>query len=304
MNRRPENLYTLKQLLQVAERARFAVGAFSPRYTPVIHAILQAAEVTHSPVIVQVAQLELRWYQVSIETFAQEFWRHFDQVKPTVPVGLHLDHASDLAIIRTAAELGFTSVMFDGSGYPLEQNINETRAAADFAHQNGMSIEGELGRMVARDFSESVADKELYTDPREAAYFVEQTGVDALAVSVGTAHGMYQVRRPGIDLERLKALRIATPVSLVLHGGADLPADMVVNAIRLPGGGISKIDFATDMELVLNKALGLKTRTTEASLHTYPVADLKYGIESAQKVVENKINQVLISRDHALDYHR
>ena len=121
------NLYSLNQLLPVAEQGGFAVGAFSARYTPVIPAILQAAEATHSPVIIQVAQIELNWYQLTLDEFSRQFWLHLDNLHPSVPVGLHLDHTSDFGLIQTAVANGFTSVMIDASALPLEENIAETR---------------------------------------------------------------------------------------------------------------------------------------------------------------------------------
>ena len=123
MNFKPGNIYTLKQLLTVAEQKHFAVGAFSPRYTSMIQAILRAGEATRSPVIVQVAQIELKWYQLTVEEFASEVWRQCGELNPTVPVGLHLDHSSDFSLIQAAIALGFTSVMIDASSLPLKDNI-------------------------------------------------------------------------------------------------------------------------------------------------------------------------------------
>jgi len=296
------NLFSLKQLLQVAERGGFAVGAFSPRYTPMIRAILRAGESTRSPLIVQVAQIEFQWYQMSVEEFAQQFWLQYDEVCPTVPVGLHLDHTSDFSLIEAAVNQGFTSVMIDASALPLEQNIAVTREVVAFAHARAVSVEAELGRIGTADFVETETDEELYTDPQEAAYFVQQTGIDALAVSVGTAHGVYQVRQPKIDLERLKAIRSLTPALLVLHGGSGTPTEMIQSAIRLEGGGVSKVNIATDLELALLGSLGLKERTTDAALRLLSASDLDLGAQAVQQVVEDKIVHFLTSNNHASDY--
>jgi ketose-bisphosphate aldolase len=315
MNQRPKNIYMLKQLLYTAQRGGFAVGAFSPRYTPVIRAVLQAAETTHSPVIVQITEIELKWYQLTLEEFAFEFWRQFNEMQPTVPVGLHLDHASDTALIQEAISRGFTSVMVDGSALPLDQNIAITRKVVDLAHQRGISVEAELGHISPGDFvesdqgSRSASDKDLYTDPQEAAYFVDQTGVDALAVSVGTAHGIYQMRTPRINLERLKAIRIATPIPLVLHGISNIPPEMIQSAIRLPGGGVSKVNIGADLEATLYKALGMKTRTTNAVMNSMQNDEtmkdmLDRSVNLVQKVVEDKITNSLMSADHARDYQK
>jgi ketose-bisphosphate aldolase len=295
-------LYTLKQLLSVAERHSFAVGAFSPRYTPMIRAILLAGEATRSPVIVQVAQIELNWYQLNVLEFARQFWKQFDEIRPSVPVGLHLDHTSDFEIIRVAVENGFTSVMIDASALPLEENIARTNEVVTYAHGRGVSVEAELGRIGSADFIEAEYDEELYTDPQEAAYFVQRTGVDALAVSVGTAHGVYKVRQPKIDLERLKEIRSLTPVHLVLHGGSGTPAAMVLDAIRLPGGGVSKVNIATDLELALLETIGVENRMTDAALRALPEDDLQRGALSVREVVQDKITHYLFSKDHAADY--
>jgi ketose-bisphosphate aldolase len=302
MNSKPANISTLKQLLTVAEHKHFAVGAFSPRYTAMIRPILRAGEATRSPIIVQVAQIELKWYQLSVEAFAREFWRQFEDLRPTIPVGLHLDHTSDFSLIQDAIAAGFTSVMIDASSLPLEDNIAESRKVVEYAHARNVSVEAELGRIGTADLMETESDEEQYTDPKEAAYFVQQTGVDALAVSVGTAHGVYTVRQPKIDIARLKAIRALTPVSLVLHGGSGTPLEMIRNAINIPGGGVSKVNVATDLELALLQELGMKERTTDATLCQLPLEILERGAQAVQKVVENKIVYFLTSQNHAGDY--
>jgi len=302
MDSKPVKIYPLKDLLAVAQPGHFAVGAFSPRYTAMIAAVLLAGEATRSPVIVQVAQIELKWYQVSVEAFARAFWSQFDAIRPTVPVGLHLDHTSDPALIQAAIASGFSSVMIDASALPLQENIAETCKVVALAHAHAVSVEAELGRIGTADFMETETDEELYTDPQEAARFVEQTGVDALAVSVGTAHGVYTVRQPRIDLERLKAIRALTSVPLVLHGGSGTPLEMIQAAIRIPGGGISKVNIATDLELALFKELGMTERTSDAALSSLPGPVLERGLRSVQKVVEQKIIHFLGSQAHAGDY--
>src|SRR5690606_3247282 len=142
--------------------------------------------------------------------------------------------------IKAAIAAGFTSVMIDASEHPLEENIRRSKEVVEFAHEQGVSVEAELGRIGTSDFIETDSDVELYTVPEEAQYFVEATGADALAVSVGTAHGVYKVRQPNVDYDRLIAIRALTPVHLVLHGGSGVPAEMIARAITIPGGGVSK----------------------------------------------------------------
>ncbi len=187
-----------------------------------------------------------------------------------MPVVLHLDHTKDMTTIAAAIDAGFTSIMIDASELPLEENIATSREAVTYAHEHGVSAEAELGRIGTTDFVETDDDTELYTDPDEAAYFVAQTGVDALAVSVGTAHGVYEVRQPTVDYERLQAIRARTPVHLVLHGGSGVPAEMVGNAIRLPNGGVSKVNIATDLEVAALQALGRSERLTNDEMNALP----------------------------------
>jgi ketose-bisphosphate aldolase len=280
-----KNLFTLKQVLEVAERHRFAVGSFSPRYVPMISPVLKAAEKTESPVIVQISQKEFERYGITASQFGKEFFRIMDEGEITVPVVLHLDHAKDSHVIQEAIEAGFTSVMIDASEKELEENITITKEVVRYAHEKGVSVEAELGKIGTTDFVETDKDEELYTDPEEAKRFVEETGCDALAVSVGTAHGVYLVRNPKVDIERIKAIRTLTSVHLVLHGGSGVPADMIHQAIRLPGGGISKVNIATDLELAMLGALGREDRMTNAECEALPAKSL----EKAQRAVEEKV---------------
>jgi ketose-bisphosphate aldolase len=295
-------LYTLKQILEKADGRGYAVGSFSARYTPFVTPILRAAEALRSPVIVQIAQIELQWYELTLAEFAAQFKRQLEEVKPTVPVCLHLDHTQPLELIQAAIALGFTSVMIDASAQELDGNIATTRRVVEYAHAHGVSVEAELGRIGTTDHMETENDEELYTDPDEAQVFVDQTQVDALAVSVGTAHGQYLVKQPTIDLPRLQAIRDRTPVHLVLHGGSGTPADQIHNAIRLPKGGISKVNIATDLELALLAELGRTERLTDAGLRALPAADIARGQRAVQAVVEEKIKNFLLSDGHAADF--
>lgn len=295
-------LYTLKQVLEKADGHGYAVGAFSARYTPFVSPILHAAEAMRSPVIVQIAQIEMQWYDLQLAEWAKQFWIQLEEVKPTVPVCLHLDHTQPFELIQEAIALGFTSVMIDASAQELAGNIATTRRVVEYAHAHGVSVEAELGRIGTTDHMETENDAELYTDPDEAKIFVEQTQVDALAVSVGTAHGQYLVKQPTIDLPRIQAIRDRTPVHLVLHGGSGTPADQIHNAIYLPQGGISKVNIATDLELALLAELGRKERLTDAGLRALPAADIARGQRAVQAVVAEKIKNFLMSDGHAADY--
>ena len=297
------NIFSLPNLLTMAKQCGFAVGAFNPRYTAMIKAVLRGGERMQSPVIIQVAQVELELYQLSLSNFAEKFWEAFTEEKPTVPLGLHLDHTRQFALIEEAISCGFTSVMIDASEKELKENIAITRDVVTYAHARGVAVEAELGRIAAGDTAISDHDDEHFTDPEEAEIFVQQTGVDALAVSIGTAHGAYLVRKPGIHLDRLKAIRQRTPVNLVLHGGSGTPAEMIKAAVQLPGGGVSKINIATDLEEALYKELVGHKRLLEAEFNLLDPEEIDRGSRAVQRVVETKISDFLFSKGRTADYH-
>lgn len=262
----PKTLVTLKAALAVAERQGYALGSFAPRYTAMIRPILRAAERARSPAIVQISQREMERYGVTPAAFGDAFFRALEAEGSTVPVVLHLDHTFEMPVIEAAIAAGFTSVMIDQSAAPFTDNVRVTRAVVAYAHARGVSVEAELGRIGTTDFVETEEDEEQFTDPDEAGRFVAETGVDALAVAVGTAHGHYTTRKPRVDLARLEAIRARTPVHLVLHGGSGVPANMIQAAVRLPGGGISKVNIATDLEHAMLTALGRTERMTDRRL--------------------------------------
>ncbi len=284
---------TLRELLPQAEAGGFAIGSFSPRYLAMIRPVLRAGQQANTPLIVQISANECRWFNCAPAEFAGAFYRALADEQVTVPVALHLDHTKDPQVIHAAIAAGFTSVMIDRSELPLAENIAHTRAVVKYAHERGVSVEAELGRIFSSDQVETSEDTELYTDPHEAAQFVAETGVDALAVSVGTAHGVYMVRQPKIDYDRLAAIRRLTRVHLVLHGGSGIPAEMIRDAIRLPGGGVSKVNIATDLELTLLRGLGLSERTSNAALAALPAEVLALGAAAVEATVREKIANYL-----------
>jgi fructose-bisphosphate aldolase class II len=296
------NVLTLKKMLEKAEKGGYAVGSFAPRYTDMIRPILSAGEKTQSPLIVQISQKEMERYGISPSEFAGEFYKAVDTEKISVPVVLHLDHTKDLSVIKEAIEAGFTSVMIDASEKPLEENIAISKEAADYAHMQGVSVEAELGKIGTTDFVETDSDEELYTDPLEAERFVNETKADALAVSIGTAHGVYLVRKPKVDYDRLQAIRALTPVHLVLHGGSGVPAEMIKKATNLRNGGISKVNIATDLEVALLEALGRQERMTNAECRSLSDKELNIARKAVEETVIDKIENFLGSNKKALDF--
>lgn len=165
----------------------------------------------------------------------------------SMPVCLHLDHCDDIAVIKQAIRAGFTSVMYDGSALPFAENAANTRQVCEIAHAAGVSVEAELGSLASGEHSHegSMNDSEIYTDPDQAAAFVSQTGVDALAISIGTVHGIYK-GEPNIRTDILKDIHDQVPIPLVLHGGSGIAEETIVACIR---NGISKINVNTEISM-------------------------------------------------------
>ncbi|HEU4974353.1 MAG TPA: class II fructose-bisphosphate aldolase [Baekduia sp.] len=236
-------LRALGDQLSEARAAGHAVGAFNVYDLASMSAVLDAAQDERAAVILAVGE---RYVSLLPPAVAAAMARALAAGRDELPrPGLHLDHAQDPATCRDAIAAGFTSVMFDGSDLPFEENVHRTRGVVDEAHQAGVAVEGELGGLAAGDHTDEGGGDEVLTDPDQAAEFVARTGVDALAVSVGTVHGMYR-GEPFIDLERLAAIADRTSVPLVLHGGSGVPAPLLREAIAR---GVAKVNVNTEVSL-------------------------------------------------------
>ena len=220
-------LVPVTQMLKAAEKGGYGIGSFSARNTYLIDAVLKGAQETKAPVIVQISANEFNWFDVTAKEFADRFYEVHGRYQGQA--ALHLDHTKDMDIIKAAIDAGFQSVMIDASQKSFEDNIAITREVVEYAHAKNVEVEAELGKIGATD--------KIETDKAEE--FVAKTGVDTLAVSIGTAHGVYPVKNPKIDLERLAQIRKRVSIPLVLHGGSGLPPETVLAAITIPGGGVS-----------------------------------------------------------------
>jgi ketose-bisphosphate aldolase len=242
-------LVTMKDMLKEAQRGGYAVPAFNVSDIESIRAVVAAAEEQKSPVIVAV------YCGLFDEYMPADYYGSAGRIaaeRVEVPVALHLDHGRNIGYVIQALRSGFSSVMIDGSHLPYQENVDITKRVADAAHSVGVSVEGEIGVMASGESMPSEEEmSSLYTDPTVAASFAEETGVDALAVSIGTAHGKY-ARTPKLDIERLKAIRAATDVPLVMHGGSDTPEEDVKHAIQ---NGITKINIGTNYFLAYTRSL-------------------------------------------------
>jgi fructose-bisphosphate aldolase class II len=233
-------LVAMKPLLTAAAAGKYAVGAFNCNNMEIVQAIIGAAVAESAPVIIQASQGAIKYagleYIVALTRVAAEL--------AGVPVALHLDHGTSLEQCRHCIEKGFTSVMIDGSKYALEDNITLTKQVLAVARPAGVSVEGELGRITGTEDDIYVSAKEsMYTDPEEAKYYVRQTGVDALAVAIGTAHGQYK-GQPRLDLDRLSEINKLVDVPIVLHGSSGVPDQTITEAIAR---GVCKVNIDTNI---------------------------------------------------------
>lgn len=246
-------LVSLKQLVDDAFQNGYAVGAFNVVNMEIVQGALQAAEENRSPLILAVAEGHLGL--LDLDQYAPILLRAAQQA--SVPVAVHLDHGQVFSNFIKALRCGFTSVMFDGSTLPYEENAAKTKEIVRMAHAVGVSVEAELGHVTGGegDASPGVADPTLFTDPEEAQQFVQETGIDALAVAVGSVHGIYK-GTPELDIPRLARIRELAGVPLVLHGGSGLSDDDFRQAIA---NGIAKINVYTD----LSQAAMAKIRTAQ-----------------------------------------
>ena len=241
-------LVAMKPLLAAAEAGKYAVGAFNCNNMEIVQAIIGAAEAEHSPVIIQASQGAIKYagleYIVALTRIAAEL--------ASVPVALHLDHGTSFEQCQQCIVKGFTSVMIDGSKHALEENIALTKRVLTEARIAGVSVEGELGKITGTEDDIYVSEKEsMYTDPREAAYYVEHTGVDALAIAIGTAHGQYK-GEPKLDLERLSEIDNLVDVPIVLHGSSGVPDEAIREAIAR---GVRKVNIDTNIREAFMAAL-------------------------------------------------
>lgn len=228
------------ELLKHAENGSYAVGGFNCNNMEIVQAIVAAAEAENSPVIIQASQGAIRYagidYIAAMAKLAAE--------RAGVPVALHLDHGTSFEQVMRCIRAGFSSVMIDGSRLPLAENIALTRRVVGAARPVGVSVEAELGRIGGTEDDIAVSEREaFFTDPEEAGIFVRETGVDALAVSIGTAHGQYK-GVPKLDFPRLEKIKSAAKIPIVLHGSSGVPDGDIREAIRL---GVRKINIDTDI---------------------------------------------------------
>lgn len=271
-------LVTTKQLLLDAQKNGYAIGAFNVENMEMVQAVVAAAEELRSPVIMQttpstVNYASLKYFYANIKVAAE---------KASVPVVIHLDHGNSFELAMQALRTGYTSIMIDGSHESFEDNIAVSRAVVRACHPSDIPVEAELGKVGGKEDDLDGGDGG-YTDPLQALKFVKETGVDSLAVAIGTAHGVYK-GIPKLDVDRLSEIRKVVSIPLVLHGTSGVPDEAVKECIKR---GICKVNYATDLRIAFTN--GVKEALAEKPDTIDPKKYNALGREHVKKYVMDKM---------------
>ncbi|KKO41515.1 hypothetical protein TZ05_2133c [Listeria monocytogenes] len=273
-------LVNMKQLLEVAKENKFAVGAFNVADSNFLRVVVEEAEKNNAPAIIAVHPTELDFTK-------DDFFQYvLARIKNSpVPFVLHLDHGDNMGDVMRAVRCGFSSVMIDGSLLPFEENIRVTKEVVDVCHKLGVSVEGELGTIGKTGNSiEGGVSEIIYTKPEEAEEYISRTGVDTLAVAIGTAHGIYpKDKEPKLRLDILKEIKDLVNIPLVLHGGSANPDAEIAAAVEI---GIQKVNISSDYKYAFYKKCREILSTTELwdANAIYPDC-----IDAAKEVVKYKM---------------
>lgn len=302
------SIVTTKEMFEKAQKGGYAIGAFNVNNMEIIQGIVAAAKEMKAPVILQVSGSARKYagheYLMAMVKVAAE--------ESGVPIALHLDHGADFEICKECIDGGFSSVMIDGSKYSFEENIALTKKVVDYAHERGVVVEAELGKLAGVEDEVNVsAEDSFYTDPMEAKEFVERTGCDSLAVAIGTSHGAYKFKgTPELRFDILQKIMDALPEGypLVLHGASTVIPELVEkcnqNGGDIPGAqgvpnellhkastmGIVKINVDTDLRLAMTAAIREEFATKPSSFD--PRGYLGKGREAITEIVKHKIKDV------------
>jgi len=300
-------LTTSTALFQKALTEKYAIGAFNVNNLEIIQGIMEASQAKKSPVILQVSA-GARKYAGSV--FLKKLIEGAAEIYPEIPIVFHLDHGEDFEICKDCIDNGFTSVMIDGSKHPFEENIALTKKVVDYAHSKGVVVEGELGKLEGMEDDVKVAVGEgSYTDPDQAKEFVEKTGVDSLAVAIGTSHGAYKFpleTQPELDFARCGKIAELVKIPLVLHGASSVlqdfvaeinsyggevkgsqgvPEDMITEASK---HGVAKVNIDTDIRLAMTASM--RKNLNEDTENFDVRKPLGAARDAVKKMVEHKID--------------
>ena len=307
-------LVTTKEMFEKSMKEGFAIGAFNVNNMEIIQAIVDAAEAQKSPVILQASSSAIKYarmnYLMKMVEAATE--------NSEIPVAIHLDHGPDFETCKKCIDAGFTSVMIDGSKYDFEENIAITKKVVDYAHERGVVVEAELGKLAGIEDEVNVsADEAMYTDPEQAKEFVERTGCDSLAIAIGTSHGAYKFKGEAkLRFDILAKIKEKIPnTPIVLHGASSVIPELVETCNKyggnIPGAkgvpneilneasklGVSKINVDTDLRLAMTASI--RKVFAESPDAFDPRKYLLPAREKIQEVVEFKMKNVFGSSNRA-----
>ncbi len=289
-------LVTLKEILAKAADEETAIGAFNCSGLECVRAIVQAAEEEERPVIIQYALLHEAY--MPFHVMAPIMLQAARDAK--VPVCVHFDHGASVEDCKRAIDAGFSSVMFDGSALPYEENVRRTQEVVSYAHKKGVSVEAELGQLGTAEIGAgesegTVSAEDFYTDPDSAREFVDSTDVDALAITFGTAHGVYLVE-PVLDLDRIRLVREKVSIPLVMHGGSGLEKEDYQIAIR---NGIRKINFYTYMSMEGGNAVADFVKNEDSDFYFFH--DMaKIAVEAMRELVKKQIRVFALEKEEEI----
>ena len=308
-------LVTTKDMFEKSMKEGFAIGAFNVNNMEFIQAIVDAAAENNSPVILQASSSAIKYARIN---YLMKMVQAAVEEHPNIPIAMHLDHGPDFETCKLCVDNGFTSVMFDGSKYDFEENIRLTKEVVDYAHSHGVVVEAELGKLAGVEDDVNVAESDArYTDPVQAEEFVRRTGVDSLAIAIGTSHGAYKFKGEAkLRFDILKQIKEKIPnTPIVLHGASTVIPELVnmCNEFggNIPGAkgvpdemlheasisGVSKINVDTDLRLAMTGAVR-KVFVEDPSAFD-PRKYLSPARELIKQTVSHKIKDVFGSANKA-----
>ena len=309
------SLVTTKEMFEKSMKEGFAIGAFNVNNMELIQAIVDAAAEQNSPVILQASSSAIKYAKIN---YLMKMVEAAVEEHPNIPIAIHLDHGPDFETCKMCVDSGFTSIMFDGSKYDFEENIRLTKEVVDYAHAHGVVVEAELGKLAGIEDEVNVsADDAIYTDPAQAEEFVKRTGVDSLAIAIGTSHGACKFKGEAkLRFDILKEIKSRIPnTPIVLHGASTVIPELVEMCNQyggnIPGAkgvpdeilheasisGVSKINVDTDLRLAMTA--GIRKVFTEDPSAFDPRKYLKPARDLVKETVAHKMKDVFGSANKA-----
>jgi len=269
---------TTEEMLEKAQKDNYAICAFNAENLEMVQAIIWGAEEMNAPVIIQttpstVKYTDCMYFHAIVKTAAEN---------SHIPVSLHLDHGNSFDLVCRAIKAGYSSVMIDASQKSFEENIKATQKVVELAKAVNIPVEAELGQVGGKE-DDLENDGDIYTNPNDAVKFIKRTGIDSLAIAIGTAHGLY-AKQPKLDLDRLSEIKKVVDIPLVLHGATGLSDDIIKECVNR---GINKINFATELRLTYTNAVREKLNSDENIIDVKIYSD--YARNCVKELVKEKI---------------